>query len=290
MAVRDINAAGGINGRKLSLVIADDAGDPARSSIIMRKLARSGVAMVVGGWGSSQVLANLEIAEVSGMPYIVVGATNPRITSKRNAWTFRVIPSDRSLVKQLLQVAQAQGHQNLSVIHDSTAYGRGSRDLLLTFLEERGIKPAVVQSYEPPRRDFTRHLQRIKELGPTDALVVFGTLPAVPLIIQQARAMGIKMPFLGTGGLANEALLTLPPDITRETVIAGFFSEDADTESVAWSQRFEREFANAKSPVRPVLAAWGYRDWVYARDPSGYRGEHESCPGLQGDRAKGLEK
>ncbi len=223
--------------------------------------------MVVGGWGSSQVLANLEIAEVSGMPYIVVGATNPRITSKRNAWTFRVIPSDRSLVKQLLQVAQAQGHQNLSVIHDSTAYGRGSRDLLLTFLEERGIKPAVVQSYEPTRRDFTRHLQRIKELGPTDALVVFGTLPAVPLIMQQARAMGIKMPFLGTGGLANEALLTLPPDITRETVIAGFFSEDADTESVAWSQRFEREFANAKSPARTVLAAWEYRAIRYIAAP-----------------------
>ncbi|MGP1682837.1 MAG: ABC transporter substrate-binding protein, partial [Giesbergeria sp.] len=86
MAVRQINAAGGIGGRKIKLMVVDDASSPARSAIVMRRLVDANVDLIVGGWGSSQVLANMGIAEQAGIPYIVVGATHPQITSAKNKW------------------------------------------------------------------------------------------------------------------------------------------------------------------------------------------------------------
>lgn len=89
MAAADINAAGGIGGRRIEIVLGDDASSPARSAIVMRRLVASNVDLIVGGWGSSQVLAHIDIAEQAGVPYIVVGATHPQITGARNKWTFR---------------------------------------------------------------------------------------------------------------------------------------------------------------------------------------------------------
>jgi branched-chain amino acid transport system substrate-binding protein len=87
MAMQEVNDAGGIKGHKLTLDVADDASDPAQSVLAMQRLVNDQVDIVVGGWGSSQVLANMEVAERAGMPYIVAGASNPRITNSRNKWS-----------------------------------------------------------------------------------------------------------------------------------------------------------------------------------------------------------
>jgi branched-chain amino acid transport system substrate-binding protein len=90
MAMKEINDAGGIKGRKLVIDVADDASDPAQSVLAMQRLVNDQVDIVVGGWGSSQVLANMEVAERAGLPYIVVGASNrgsqPAETSGRFAF------------------------------------------------------------------------------------------------------------------------------------------------------------------------------------------------------------
>jgi branched-chain amino acid transport system substrate-binding protein len=259
MAVRDINAAGGINGRRVRLAIADGGSQPARSAIAMRRLVAARVDVIVGGWGSSQVLAHMDIAEQSATPYVVVGATHPKITSPRNQWTFRVIQTDAVMAEQLAKVVTEQlGLRRIAVINDSNDYGVGNRDVFLAALRRAGVTPVQVQSYDTTDGDFAAPLGRIKAAKP-DAVALFGTLPAAPMIMNQARALGLQARFVGTGGLANEALMAAAPQAAEGTVLMTYFNEDVDTDARAWAERYRREFSNSAQPPRPVLAAWEYR-------------------------------
>lgn len=267
MATRDINAAGGINGQTIKLTFVDDASDPARSAIAMRRLVNANVDLIVGGWGSSQVLANMDIAEQAGIPYIVVGATNPRITTAKNRWTFRVIQTDSVMAKQLAEIAVgAAGLKRIAVISDTNAYGRGNRDVFIEALTLLGVKPIEVQSYRTSDTDFREQLNRIRAAMP-DGLAIFGTIPAAPKIMKQAREIGIKARFLGTGGLANDALISLAPKASQRTVLMSFFDERSDAEAQAWSERYKREFADNEEFPRPVLAVWEYRAIRYIVAP-----------------------
>lgn len=259
MAVKEINAAGGIKGRKISLVVVDDASNPAQSVSAMQRLASDGVDLIVGGWGSSQVLANMEVAERAGIPYIVVGATNPKITTDKNKWTYRVIFTDSVQAEQIAEAAVKRlGMKRIAVIHDANDYGVGNRDIFLVSLKKLGVEPVTVVSYQSSDKDFTAQLSRIREANP-DGLAVFGTIPAAPAIMNQARDIGIKARFIGTGGLANENLMTLSPKASEGTVLTTYFHEDVDPEAKAWAQRYVKEFSGGSQPARPVLAAWEYR-------------------------------
>lgn len=258
MAVREINAQGGINGRKIILKIVDDASDPARSAIAMRHLVSANVDLIVGGWGSSQVLANMDIAEQAGLPYIVVGATSPRITSRENKWTFRVIQTDDVMAAQLAHVATARlGLKRIAIISDNNAYGRGNQDIFVAALAKEGFEPVDVQAYQTPPKDFREQLGHILASSP-DGLAIFGTLPAAPAIMNQARELGITARFLGTGGLENDDIMTLAPSSSEGTVLIGLFDENADAGAQSWSRRYKQEFADEKRPPRPVLAIWQY--------------------------------
>lgn len=267
MAVKEINAAGGIKGRKISLVVVDDASNPAQSVSAMQRLVSDGVDLVVGGWGSSQVLANMEVAERSGLPYIVVGATNPKITTEKNKWTFRVIFTDSVQAEQIAEAAVKRlGMKRIAVIHDANDYGVGNRDIFLASLKKLGVEPVVVVPYQSADKDFTPQLTRIREANP-DGLAVFGTIPAAPAIMNQARDLGIKARFIGTGGLANENLMTLAPKASEGTVLTTYFHEDVDPEARAWADRYVKEFSGGTQPPRPVLAAWEYRAIKYIAAP-----------------------
>lgn len=259
MAVRQINAAGGVGGREIKLILVDDASSPARSVIAMRRLVNANVDLIVGGWGSSQVLANMGVAEQAGVPYIVAGATHPKITGAQNRWTFRVIQTDTAMAQQLARIAVGDlGMKRIAVINDSNDYGVANRRVFVAALARAGMEPVQVQSYQTGDRDFSAQLARIRAANP-DAIAIFGTIPAAPEIMNQARELGIKARFIGTGGLANEALVSSAPIAAEGAVLMSYFNEEVDAEARAWADLYRKEFAGQPEPPRPVLAAWEYR-------------------------------
>lgn len=260
MAIDEINKAGGITGRQIQLILVDDASNPAQSVTAMQRLvSQEAVDLIVGAWGSSQVLANMEVVERAGVPYIVVGATNPRITSPNNKWTFRVIQTDSIQAREIATAAvQALGMKRIAVFNDSNDYGVGNRDAFLAALDSLNQKPVEIQAYQTADKDFTAQLTRIKGANP-DGLAIFGTLPAAPAIMNQARDLGITARFIGTGGLAHENLMILAPKASAGTVLTTLFHEDVDPEAKAWADRYTKQFSGGPQPPRPVLAAWEYR-------------------------------
>jgi len=228
LAVREVNRQGGIKGRPLELVVLDDGTEVTRSVIAMRRLVTSDVAAVAGGWGSQQVLANLEAAEQAGVPYIVAGATNPQITQSRNRWTFRLgLPDD--VTGEMLARASVQtlGLRRIAVLHDANVYGVSNREYFLGALQNLGIQPITVHPYKNSQQDFGSELQQVAQSG-AEGLVLLGTMPAVSLIAQQARKLGIKARILGPRGLANEAYISADPSAAEGTFTISSFSEDLD--------------------------------------------------------------
>jgi branched-chain amino acid transport system substrate-binding protein len=259
LAVKEVNEGGGVGGEKIKLVVVDDASNPAQSVTAMQRLISEGVDVIVGGWGSSQVLANMEVSERAGIPYVVVGATNPRITTDKNKWTFRVIQTDSLMAEQIAQSAVGPlKMKRIAVMSDSNDYGVGNRDIFVAALKKIGIEPVEVQSYQSSDKDFTSQLARIRAANP-DGIAIFGTIPAAPAIMNQARDFGITARFIGTGGLANETLISLAPKASAGTVLTTYFDEDVDAEGKAWAARYVKAFSGGSQTPRPVLAAWEYR-------------------------------
>lgn len=256
MAIDEINASGGINNKKLTLRIVDDTSEPARSAIVMRRLISSNPDVIVGGWGSSQVLAHMDFAEQSAIPYIVVGATNPRIITAIDKWIFRVIPSDEIIVGKLVDYLIRKGKKRIAVIHDRNAYGSSSSDIFLAALQRYNLEPAITQSYGTTDKKFQQQLARIKQSNP-DSLVIFGTIPAAPLIMKEARAMKTTVPFYGTGGLINNYLISQAAEASEGTELFGFYHRELNDDVRAWHKRYLEIYADTANP-NPSNAIWEY--------------------------------
>ena len=258
MAVRDVNAAGGVNGRKLRLMVVDDGSNPARSAIVMRRLIAASPALIAGGWGSAQVLAHLDFAEQAAIPYIVVGATHSNITSPRNNWIFRVTQTDRIMAQTLARVATTElGLKRIAVMYDSNAYGTGARDHFLAALEGGAGKPVAIETYQASSQDFRPQLQRIK-LAAADAIAILGTVPAAPAIMNQARELGISGRFIGLNGLASDALIAAAPAASEGTVLTAGYSKDLSRAEQSWQDDYDIEY-KGRPASNLALAALEYR-------------------------------
>ncbi len=260
MAIEEINADGGIHGRKLEMAVVDDATNPAEAvTAIQRLIDLDNVDIIVGGWGSSQVLACQPVAEKAGVPYIIVGATNPKITTTANHWTFAVIKSDSVQAEEIANAAiDKLKFSRIAIIYDTNDYGTGNKDVFIKVLEDKGMKPVALESYKSDDKEFTAQLTKIKAAQP-DALAVFGTIPGAPAIMIQARNLGINAQFIGTGGLANEQLISLGGEAAEGTILTTYFHEDTNAAAQDWAKKFTKRFEGSQPPPRPILSAWEYR-------------------------------
>jgi branched-chain amino acid transport system substrate-binding protein len=148
--------------------------------------------------------------------------------------------------------------QRIAIIHDSNDYGVGCRDIFLATLKELGVTPVEVESYQTNDKDFTAQLSHISGAN-ADGIALFGTLPAAPAIMNQARDLGIEARFMGAAGLSNEAIMTLAPEASQHAIATAYFHDSLDAEAKAWTERYMKLYAGAAQAPRPSQAAPAYR-------------------------------
>ena len=208
LAQRHINEEGGIHGRPLEILFEDSELDPKKALSAYNKLtAVDKVPMIAGAVGSSVCLALTPLASRDQVVVMSAGASSPKLTGA-SPYFFRVAPSDTIGAARLVDWALAEGHQRIALLAIENDYGVGQRDVALRRLEEKGRKPALVESVLPESSDLRPQIERIRKVKP-DALLLLTHAPEAGYFLKQAREAGFAVMTYGGDALTDPAILEI---------------------------------------------------------------------------------
>jgi branched-chain amino acid transport system substrate-binding protein len=239
-AIADINAAGGVLGKKLKLEIGDDACDPKQARSIAEKLSGMGVAVVVGHYCSSSSIPASDAYLDSGVLQITPASTNPLFTD-RGLWnTFRTCGrDDQQGGFAAAYLAKNFKDKNIAIIDDKTTYGKGLADEVRRALRAAGVSEKLDESYNQGDKDFTALVSKLK-LNNIDIVYDGGYHQEAGLIVRQMHDQGLKTILMAgdalvsrefasiTGPAAEGVLFTFPPDPRKRPTAAAIVKEFKD--------------------------------------------------------------
>jgi branched-chain amino acid transport system substrate-binding protein len=223
-AVADINAAGGINGQKVELIVGDDVCDPKQGVSVANKFAAEGVKMVVGHFCSGVSIPASQVYEEAGIVQISPASTNPTYT-ERGMWnTFRTCGRDdqQGGVAGAYLADKFKG-KKVAVIHDKTPYGKGLADETQKTMNSKGLKEVVYEGVNTGEKDYSALVSKLKQAG-VDVVYFGGLHTEAGLIIRQMRDQGLQAPMMSGDGIvsaeftsiagpgAEGTLMTFAPD------------------------------------------------------------------------------
>ncbi len=205
LAVGEINAAGGVRGRQLELVVQDDSASSARAIAVAQALRDDPtVVAVVGHLTSGTTLAAAPVYNGGRDPVVAISpsASNPDL-SGIGAFTFRVCATDLAHGGALARYAfERLGAQSAAVLYLNDDYGRG---ILTTFSEEFQRLGGTVVGQDPisPTADVAPYVARIQREGRAQALMIAGDRAGATAVLRAVRAAGLALPVLGGDGLTG---------------------------------------------------------------------------------------
>ena len=227
MAVEEINNAGGIAGRPIELVIADDENDPTTAVSVVNKLINSdNVVALIGSVNSSVTLAAMEVTQDEGVPHITPISSGAAITTSGYEYIVRGQANDLLQAGAVVEYAIAKGYQKIGLMYQNDDYGGGARDVIVEIMKENNMTLAADEGFEASAADVTPQLQNVKAAG-CDCLIMYCMYAPGATIANQAAQLGMgDLPLLGGGGLTNAKLYELGGEnvvgvVNSQTFLAG---------------------------------------------------------------------
>ena len=203
-AVEDINAAGGILGQKIQVFVGDDRADPKEGVSVANKFVGDGVKFVVGHFNSGVTIPSSEVFQENGILQITPAATNPKVT-ERGMWNiFRTCGRDdqQGPVAGAIIADKFKG-KKVAVVHDKTTYGQGLAEETRKAMNTKGVKEVLFEGVNVGDKDYSALVSKIKAAR-ADLVYWGGLHDTGGLILRQLRAQGVRAPFMGADGIADE--------------------------------------------------------------------------------------
>ena len=203
LAAEEINASGGVNGKRLELVLRDDYADPDSAVFVADDLYGSGVSAVIGHLFSGMSLAAAPVYNGGEEPVVAISpsSSSPEVSGAGD-YTFRICPSDRAHGTALAHWVRDRLHLSRgAVLYLNDEYGRGIRQTFVTEYTRLGGTLQAVYPYLGERPDVAAYLDRLAKGEPPEFIVVAGNRSEAEEVIRQARKRGLTTPVLGGDGL-----------------------------------------------------------------------------------------
>jgi branched-chain amino acid transport system substrate-binding protein len=209
VAAEIINASGGINGKKLELVFADDKSDPKEgANIATMFVSDKDIIGVAGPFNSSVILAAAPIYNRGKLANVGWGVTSPVITTA-GEYIYRVAATDALEGDFMSKWILDEGFKKVAIIYENTDYGVGVRDVAREAIKKYGGEVVTEAAYvQGQTKDFGSIIASVKQAAP-DAVMCGSIYNEAALVIAQARDLGFEAPFFGTDGFFSAGLLEL---------------------------------------------------------------------------------
>ncbi len=203
-AVADINAAGGIMGQQIKLIVEDDAGDPRQGVSVANNFLGEGVHFVVGHFNSGVSMPASEVYAENGILMITPASTNPMITERNLATVFRTCGRDDQQGGVAgAYIAQHFKDKKVAIAHDKTPYGKGLADETKKAMNNLGVTEVLYEGVSAGEKDFAALVSKVKNAG-ADLFYWGGVHTAGGLILRQMRDQGVTAVFMSGDGIASD--------------------------------------------------------------------------------------
>lgn len=256
MAAEEINEAGGINGRKIDVVIEDDQGSPERAATVVNKLVNQDkVIALIGGGASGNSLAAGPKAQSAKVPMISPSSTNPAVTQIGD-YVFRACFIDAFQAEVMAKFAAntLKAKKAAIMLDFNSPYSRGLTEFFELSFAKLGGQVVRKESYTQGDTDFKGQLSAIKTAEP-DVIYVPGYYGDVAIIAKQARQMELPQPLLGGDGWDAPELWQLAGDALNGSYISNHYSaEDPAPAIQKFVHDYKQHYGNLKPDAHAALA------------------------------------
>lgn len=256
LAVDELNANGGLLGKKIQLLTEDNQSQAGQSATVVRKLISSdGVVAILGEVASSRSLEAAPICQQNKIPMISPASTNPKVTEAGD-YIFRVCFIDPFQGTVMANFARKTLKlQNVAVLTDvKSDYSVGLAKFFKEGMVAGGGKIAVEQNYSGGDKDFNAQLTSIKASNP-DGIFVPGYYTEVGLIALQAKQLGLTVPIFGGDGWESSSLVPIGGAALEGDYFSTHFSPEDTSPAV---QNFVKQYKQKFNETPDAMAALGY--------------------------------
>ena len=254
LAIEEINAAGGIMGRRVELRIEDNQSTNPTTVLAYSKLLESGVVAVLGPLRSTQVQAASPTIAKGKVP-AMIGGSDPSLTRVNNPWIFRVRPNDLYSSRVMAEFGVKElKKKKWAIIHSTDTFGTGGKNALVEALKVQGIEPVMIGGYTNNSQDFTPLALQVKSSGAEIIGSYMTNSPDVGIFARQLRQLGVQAEWIGSTSLVTDTAMKLAGESLWGVYSVADFAIDANEESRAYAKRYR-----AKYNADPDLySAWAY--------------------------------
>jgi branched-chain amino acid transport system substrate-binding protein len=265
LAIKDKNDAGGIRGKKIEGIYADDGGKPEEAvNVAKRLISRDEALITIGSITSPASLAAAQVSRQSEVPQIVISGTAQRITTQGNKWVFRSCVPDTKLVGDLVDFIHEKFPKlkKFAFLYVNDDFGRGGFEAFKGAGQKYGFEIVADERYTRGDIDFTAQLGRIKA-SPAQAIVEWSRYAEGALIGKQYAQTGMNLARFGSDGFASPKYIELGGPAVNGVYYTSHFSV-ATSENIPTARAFTEKYKKMFGKVPDAYAAEGYDAAVLA--------------------------
>jgi branched-chain amino acid transport system substrate-binding protein len=259
LAVDEFNAAGGVNGKKVNLITADDASKPEEGKSATEKLVGDDKVLAVVGEVASNITEQMgSVCKEKNIPIVAVGATNVTLNDRIGSEFFRVCYTDALQGPAMAVFAYKKlGLRNVALMTDKkTIYSTGLSDAFRAEFTKLGGKIVDEQFYETGQTNFTGQLTNLQAKSP-DGVFASGYFAEVGPLVKQAAEAGLKVPFFGGDGWdSREIVNTGGSAIIGDYYCNHYVNDDPSPEVQNFLKKWEAAHGGDKPGT--AMGALGY--------------------------------